>query len=215
MTQSLKAITQRIQKALQKDLLSCEISLGELTISVSKDVLVKVFTFLRDAADLQFQQLVELTAVDYPAKQKRFDVVYHLLSLENNQRLRVKIAVEEDESVPTIIGVFTCANWMEREAWDMFGIHFTGHPDLRRLLTDYGFEGHPLRKDFPLTGYTELRYDLEQKRVVYEPVQLQQDFRTFDFISPWEGMTPAQPILPGDEKAVDEENKPGNEHANA
>lgn len=201
MTQTLQAITQRIQKALQKDLLSSEIKLGELTITISKDVLVKVFTFLRDAADLQFQQLSDLTAADYPSRTPRFEVVYHLLSMDFNQRLRVKVAVEAGETMPTLTGIFNCANWLEREVWDMFGIHFTGHPDLRRLLTDYGFEGHPLRKDFPLTGYVEVRYDNAQKRVVYEPVKLQQDFRTFDFVSPWEGMTPNAPHLPGDEKS--------------
>jgi NADH-quinone oxidoreductase subunit C len=202
MAHTLQGITQRIQKALQKDLLSAEIKLGELCITLSKDVLVKVFTFLRDAADLQFQQLIDITAVDYPGRTPRFDVVYHLLSLDTNQRLRVKVGVEAGEEVPTITGVFACANWPEREVWDMFGIHFTGHPDLRRLLTDYGFEGHPLRKDFPLSGYLEVRYDTEQKRVLYEPVKLQQDFRTFDFESPWEGMTPPAPQLPGDEKVT-------------
>jgi NADH-quinone oxidoreductase subunit C len=200
MTQTLQGITQRIEKALQKDLLSSEVALGELTITLSKDVLVKVFTFLRDAADLRFQQLTDLTAVDYPSHTPRFEVVYHLLSLEYNQRLRVKVKVEAEETIPSVISVYTCANWLEREVWDMFGIPFTGHPDLRRLLTDYGFEGHPLRKDFPLTGYVEVRYDTEQKRVLYEPVKLQQDFRTFDFMSPWEGMTPPSPKLPGDEK---------------
>jgi len=203
MTQTLKEITKRIQKALQQDLLSSEIALGELSITISKDVLVKVFTFLRDAADLHFQQLTDLTAVDYPSRTPRFEVVYHLLSIENNQRLRVKVGVEADETLPSITGLFTCANWLEREVWDMFGIQFTGHPDLRRILTDYGFEGHPLRKDFPLTGYVEVRYDTEQKRVLYEPVKLQQDFRTFDFVSPWEGMVPK---LPGDEKASEIEN---------
>ncbi len=198
MAQTLEGITQRIQKALQKDLLSADVRLGELTITIPKEALVKVFTFLRDAADLQFHQLLDITAVDYPARTPRFDVVYHLLSLENNQRLRVKIGVEVDEAVPSLTGVYHCADWPERETWDMYGIPFTGHPDLRRLLTDYGFEGHPLRKDFPLTGYVEVRYDNEQKRVLYEPVKLQQDFRTFEFISPWEGMTPK---LPGDEKA--------------
>jgi NADH-quinone oxidoreductase subunit C len=202
MTQSLQGITERIQQALQKDLLSADIQLGELTITISKELLIKVFTFLRDAADLHFQQLIDLTAVDYPSRTPRFDVVYHLLSLETNQRLRVKALVEADETVPSITTVYTCANWFEREVWDMYGIPFTGHPDLRRLLTDYGFEGHPLRKDFPLTGYVEVRYDEKQKRVLYEPVQLQQDFRTFNFVSPWEGMIPKKPHLPGDEKAL-------------
>ena len=199
MTQTLQGITERIQRALQKDLLSSEIRLNELTVRIPKEAVVKVITFLRDAADLQFQQLTDITAVDYPERSPRFDVVYHMLSLDYNQRVRIKVAVDQGESVPSITGVFACANWPERETWDMFGIPFTGHPDLRRLLTDYGFEGHPLRKDFPLTGYVEVRYDNEQKRVIYEPVQLQQDFRSFDFVSPWEGMTPA---LPGDEKSA-------------
>lgn len=197
MTQTLQGITERIKKALQKDLLSAETRLGELTITIPKEAVLKVITFLRDAADLQFHQLIDITAVDYPARTPRFDVVYHMLSLDYNQRVRIKIAVDQGESVPSITGIFSCANWPERETWDMFGIPFTGHPDLRRILTDYGFEGHPLRKDFPLTGYVEVRYDEEQRRVIYEPVQLQQDFRSFDFVSPWEGMTPT---LPGDEK---------------
>lgn len=214
MTQTLQAVTQRIQKALKKDLLSYEISLNEISITIPKEVIVKVFTFLRDAADLHFQQLIDITAADYPSRTQRFEVVYHLLSLQNNSRLRVKVCVEADETIPSLVTVFPCANWMERETWDMFGIAFSGHPDLRRLLTDYGFEGHPLRKDFPLTGYVEVRYDTEQKRVLYEPVQLQQDFRTFDFISPWEGMTPPKPQLPGDEKSSrDSDTKTEGSHA--
>lgn len=212
MTQTLIGITERIQTALQKDLLSSEILLGELTITIPKEALIKVFTFLRDAVDLHFQQLTDITAVDYPARTPRFDVVYHLLSLDHNQRLRVKVAVDTDEQVPSITGIYQCANWPEREVWDMFGIPFTGHPDLRRILTDYGFEGHPLRKDFPLTGYVEVRYDNEQKRVLYEPVKLQQDFRSFDFISPWEGMTPK---LPGDEKAAANDTEAEKQNASA
>jgi NADH-quinone oxidoreductase subunit C len=140
--------------------------------------------------------------VDFPERDLRFDVVYHLLSLKTNRRVRVRLAVDDATAVPSATGLWPSAGWYEREAWDMYGIFFAGHPDLRRILTDYGFEGHPLRKDFPLTGYVELRYDEEQKRVVYEPVKLTQDFRSFDFLSPWEGMTPTRPLLPGDEKAT-------------
>ena len=154
-------------------------------------------TFLRDDSNCLFKMLIDVCGVDYPDREERFEVVYHLLSLKHNQRLRVKIAAGEEQPVPSIAGVFSAAGWFEREAWDLYGIYFADHPDLRRLLTDYGFEGHPLRKDFPLTGYVEVRYDNEQKRVVYEPVKLTQEFRTFDFESPWEGMV--RP-LPGDEK---------------
>ncbi len=145
--------------------------------------------------------VLDVTAVDYPQRDERFEVVYHLLSLKHNQRIRVKLAAGEETPVPSVTEVFNSANWLEREAWDMYGIYFSGHPDLRRLLTDYGFEGHPLRKDFPLTGYVEVRYDEDQKRVVYEPVKLSQEFRSFDFMSPWEGMLQ----LPGDEKAGETE----------
>lgn len=215
MTHTLQGITDRIQQALQKDLLSSEIALGELAITIPKNVAVKVFTFLRDAADLRFQQLSDITAVDHPGRTPRFDVVYQLLSLELNQRLRVKIATEADDPMPSITSVYTCANWPEREVWDMFGIQFSGHPDLRRILTDYGFEGHPLRKDFPLTGFLEVRYDTEQKRVIYEPVKLQQDFRRFDFTSPWEGLTPPAPVLPGDDKAMANPETPEAQNASA
>ncbi len=170
----------------------------ELVIAARAEDIVKVLAFLRDDINTQFKQLVDLCGVDYPDREKRFEVVYNLLSLTQNNRVRVKVTVAEDEPVPTVTGVFSSANWWEREAWDLYGIPFAEHPDLRRILTDYGFEGHPLRKDFPLTGYVEVRYDDEQKRVVYEPVKLTQEFRTFDFLSPWEG-TALQ--LPGDEKA--------------
>jgi NADH-quinone oxidoreductase subunit C len=159
-----------------------------------------VLTYLRDNGACQFTQLVDVTAADYPSRPERFEVVYSLLSITNNTRVRVKISASEETLVPSVNGVFGSANWFEREVWDMYGILFSDHPDLRRILTDYGFEGHPQRKDFPLTGYVELRYDEEQKRVVYEPVKLTQDFRSFDYLSPWEGMTDIQ--LPGDEKAV-------------
>ncbi len=180
-----------------------DLSGGELTIHVHRDSIVKTLTFLRDDVNCQFKQLVDVCGVDYPDREERFDVVYHLLSLTRNMRVRVKVTTDEDTPVPSVADVFNAANWWEREAWDLYGIFFSGHPDLRRILTDYGFEGHPLRKDFPLTGYVEVRYDDEQKRVVYEPVNLTQEFRNFDFLSPWEGM---QHQLPGDEKAtVDED----------
>ena len=171
---------------------------GELTITVARDTIVETLTKLRDDPGCQFECLIDICGVDYPERAERFDVVYHLLSLRKNQRLRVKLTTDEDKPVPSVIEVFPSANWFEREAYDMYGILFSGHPDLRRLLTDYGFQGYPLRKDFPLTGYQEVRYDDEQKRVVYEPVKLTQEFRQFDFESPWEGTTY---LLPGDEKA--------------
>ena len=158
---------------------------------------------MRDAPDCQFFSFIDLTAVDYPVREKRFDVVYHLLSPRLNRRIRIKTAVAEDEALASVIPVFPCANWFEREVWDMFGIPFSDHPDLRRILTDYGFDGHPLRKDFPMTGFVEVRYDDAQKRVVNEPVRLTQEFRQFDFLSPWEGDTPYG--LPGDEKARGEQ----------
>ena len=161
---------------------------GELVIRCSVENLIEVLTNLRDDEDLAFTQLTDLTAVDYPNRPYRFEMVYQLLSITQNQRLRLLVAVDEGAVVPSVISVFNAANWAEREVWDMFGIFFSGHPDLRRLLTDYGFEGHPLRKDFPLTGYVEVRYDDTQRRVVYEPVHLVQEYRDFDFLSPWEGV---------------------------
>ena len=175
----------------------------ELSITTQRATLVKFMTFLRDDSNCQFKVLVDITAVDYPERDERFEVVYNLLSVTLNQRIRIKVTTDETAPVPSVTSVFSTAAWFEREVWDLFGVLFTDHPDLRRLLTDYGFQGHPLRKDFPLTGYVELRYDAEQKRVVYEPVKLTQEFRTFDFISPWEGMTIDR--LPGDEKATEEE----------
>ncbi|MGB8549863.1 MAG: NADH-quinone oxidoreductase subunit C [Xanthobacteraceae bacterium] len=174
------------------------IALGELTVLASAADIVKVATFLRDDPRCRFVSIIDVTAVDWPARERRFDVVYHFLSPTRNVRIRVKIETDEATPVPSIIGVFPGAGWYEREAYDLYGVLFTGHPDLRRLLTDYGFEGHPLRKDFPLTGFVEVRWDDEQKRVVYDPVQLAQEFRNFDFLSPWEG---TEYILPGDEKA--------------
>ena len=175
---------------------------GELTIVVARDQIVDILTKLRDDPKCRFEVLIDICGVDYPERAERFDVVYHLLSPRLNQRLRVKVTTDETSPVPSVNDVFPAANWYEREAYDLYGIRFSGHPDLRRLLTDYGFQGHPLRKDFPLTGYVEVRYDDEKKRVVYEPVKLTQEFRDFDFESPWEG---PNYILPGDEKAA---NKP-------
>ncbi len=178
--------------------LSHSIRLGELTLIVRRDAIIRALTFLRDDATVECKLLLDVCGVDYPGRPERFEVVYNLLSVRQNHRVRVKVTTDEDTPVPSVAGVFRSADWFEREAWDMYGIFFSDHPDLRRILTDYGFEGHPLRKDFPLTGYVEVRYDDEAKRVVYEPVKLPQDFRSFDFLSPWEG---AQRHLPGDEKA--------------
>ncbi|GAB1363375.1 NADH-quinone oxidoreductase subunit C [Rhodobacter sp.] len=177
---------------------STAVAFGELTITANLAHLEGLIEFLRDDASCRFATLVDITAVDYPERVARFDVVYHFLSMHRNQRIRVKVAVREDEMVPSIVALHPSANWEEREVFDMFGILFSGHPDLRRILTDYGFRGHPLRKDFPTTGYVEVRYDEVQKRVVYEPVKLVQEYRQFDFMSPWEG---AEYILPGDQKA--------------
>jgi NADH-quinone oxidoreductase subunit C len=174
------------------------ISFGELTVTVAHDKIVDVMTKLRDDPGCRFEVLLDICGVDYPERGERFDVVYHLLSPRLNQRLRVKLKTDETTPVASVNDVFPAANWYEREAYDMYGIRFTGHPDLRRILTDYGFQGYPLRKDFPLTGYVEVRYDDEKKRVVYEPVKLTQEFRDFDFESPWEG---PNYVLPGDEKA--------------
>jgi NADH-quinone oxidoreductase subunit C len=185
---------------LNRDLLHREIRYGELMITVRREAIAGVLKTLRNDGNCLFHMLIDITAVDFPEREERFEVVYNLLSLKRNQRIRVKVTTDEEKPVPTVIEVFPAAGWYERECWDMYGVFFSGHPDLRRMLTDYGFDGHPLRKDFPLTGYVEVRYDDEQRRVVYEPVKLRQDFRSFDFLSPWEGMTP----LPGDEKATKE-----------
>jgi NADH-quinone oxidoreductase subunit C len=174
------------------------VKLGELTVEADRDRIVPFVKLLRDDPRCKFEVLIDICGVDYPARPERFDVVYHLLSPRLNQRIRLRVKTDEDTPVPSLVEVFPAANWFEREAYDMYGILFSGHPDLRRLLTDYGFQGYPLRKDFPLTGYVEVRYDDEQKRVVYEPVKLVQEFRSFDFMSPWEG---AEYVLPGDEKA--------------
>ncbi len=175
------------------------IRVGELTVETTIDKLIDLLTFLRDDGDCLFKQLVDICGADYPQRAKRFDVVYHLLSHRHNRRVRVKVATDESTPVPSAAAIFPAAPWFERETWDLYGVWFADHPDLRRILTDYGFDGHPLRKDFPLTGFVEMRYDDEQKRVVYEPVKLTQEFRRFDFLSPWEGVRQA---LPGDEKAT-------------
>jgi NADH-quinone oxidoreductase subunit C len=174
------------------------IAYGELTIVVEGADVVDVLTFLKRDPQCQFVSMIDVSGADYPQREKRFDVVYHLLSPRQNKRIRVKVETDEETPVPSVTGVYPGADWFEREAYDLYGILFSGHPDLRRLLTDYGFEGHPLRKDFPLTGFVEVRYDDEAKRVVYEPVELKQEFRNFDFMSPWEG---TDYVLPGDEKA--------------
>ncbi len=198
MEEGLREFGEYVDAALGGAVLDMTIDRDELAISVDRDVIVTVLTFLRNDVNCQFKQLMDVTAVDYPGRQPRFDVVYNLLSPSHNRRIRVKVQTDETTPVPTATTLFSSANWWERETWDMFGIMFSGHPDLRRMLCDYGFDGHPLRKDFPLTGYVEVRYDDELKRIVYEPVKLTQDFRNFDFASPWEGL---QVPLPGDEKA--------------
>ncbi len=186
-----------VGNALGTDALSVNIAYGEVTAIIVRERIVEAVTRLRDAPELGFINIIDVCGVDYPERPERFDVVYHLLSPTRNARLRLKVTTDEDTPVPSISGVFPGAQWFEREAYDLFGILFTDHPELRRLLTDYGFDGHPLRKDFPMTGYVEVRYDDAQKRVVYEPVRLNQEFRNFDFLSPWEGTTY---VLPGDEK---------------
>jgi NADH-quinone oxidoreductase subunit C len=193
----LKALSESIESALGDAVTGVTLVRGELTIDVNAADILKVMAHLRDAAD--FKILVDICGVDWPQRGKRFDVVYHLLSLTGNVRIRVKAQVGEGESISSVNAVYPAAGWFERETFDMYGVPFTDHPDMRRILTDYGFSGYPLRKDFPLTGYVELRYDDELKRVVYQPVQLVQEFRDFDFMSPWEG---APYILPGDEKAA-------------
>ncbi|MGO8865724.1 MAG: NADH-quinone oxidoreductase subunit C [Alphaproteobacteria bacterium] len=199
MDQSLKDLGDYLSAALPNDILRCAIGHGELMLGVRPHAIVKVLSFLRDDPKCRFEQLMDVCGADYPDRPERFEVVYNLLSLTHNRRIRVKVGVGEETPVPSVSAVYPVANWFERETWDLYGVLFENHPDLRRILTDYGFEGHPLRKDFPLTGYVELRYDDELKRVVYEPVKLTQEFRTFDFLSPWEGITKV--VLPGDEKA--------------
>lgn len=199
MNQSLKDLGDYLAGALASEIAGVTMAHDELVLDVPGNALIRVLTFLRDDSNCQFKALMDVCGADYPEREKRFDVVYNLLSIKHNQRIRVKVRADEETPVPSATAVFNSAGWYEREAWDMYGVFFADHPDLRRLLTDYGFEGHPMRKDFPLTGYVEVRYDDEQKRVVYEPVKLTQDFRSFDFMSPWEGMM--RNVLPGDEKA--------------
>lgn len=198
--EKMLALANHIQEIMGAHIEASEFQKDELCVTVKRESIVPFLTFLRDHPQCKFTQLMDVCGADYPERTKRFDVVYNLLSLTCNARIRVKVMTDENTPVDSVIDIFKSAAWFERETWDMYGIYFAGNPDLRRILTDYGFEGHPLRKDFPLTGFVELRYDEEQRRVVYEPVKLQQDFRAFDYLSPWEGMTDIQ--LPGDEKAA-------------
>lgn len=202
MTDVYRELADHLSASLGDAVLRTEVVLGELMVHVPAARLERVLGFLRDDGKCQFKMLIDICGVDYPERAERFDVVYNLLSLTLNRRCRVKVALAEDEAVPSAVGIYPAAGWFEREAYDLYGIFFDGNPDLRRILTDYGFEGHPFRKDFPLTGYVEVRYDEQQKRVIYEPVKLVQEFRSFDFLSPWEGMLQPRPVLPGDEKAT-------------
>ena len=193
----LGLIAARVAEVLGDRIQAQQIAYGELTITTVPEAIVEVVTALRQDPELQFISFIDIAGVDWPARERRFDVVYHLLSPRMNARIRIKLAVDEDTPVPSISEIFPAATWFEREAYDLYGILFAGNPDLRRILTDYGFKGYPLRKDFPVTGFVEVRYDNEQRRVVYEPVKLVQEFRNFEFLSPWEG---ADYVLPGDEK---------------
>ena len=201
MDETLIELSEVIRDALDNEIVEMDIVNDELTLTTRADCIVKVLGQLRDDAQCQFRQLLDICGVDYPERTARFEVVYHLLSMKQNARIRVKVHTDEETPVPAVAGLFSTANWFERECWDLYGVLFSDHPDLRRILTDYGFQGFPLRKDFPLSGYVEVRYSDEQKRVVYEPVSLTQDLRTFDFRSPWEG---AKYILPGDEKVEED-----------
>jgi NADH-quinone oxidoreductase subunit C len=198
MDDTLDRLAATITSALGASVIATEIARGELTVQATAADIVKVATFLRDDPACQFSCIIDITAIDWPQRAQRFDVVYHLLSPRMNQRVRVKIATDEVTPVVSLVGVYRGADWYERETYDLYGVLFTGHPDMRRILTDYGFEGHPLRKDFPLTGFVEVRWDDEEKRVMYDKVKLNQEFRSFDFLSPWEG---TDYVLPGDEKA--------------
>jgi NADH-quinone oxidoreductase subunit C len=198
MDEKLTALAERLAAALPGAVLAHDIHHGELSLEIARDAVLDVLRHLRDQPECGFTVLCDICGVDYPDRPERFEVVYNLLSMSRNLRIRLRLSTDEETPVASATGLFSAAGWWEREAWDLYGIYFSDHPDLRRILTDYGFDGHPLRKDFPLTGYVELRYDEDQKRVVYEPVKLKQEFRSFDFLSPWEGM---DRILPGDEKA--------------
>jgi NADH-quinone oxidoreductase subunit C len=198
MSEALKDLANYIEEKLDGRIQDWIVAYGELSLFVEAGDIIDVLTFLKNDVQCQFFAFIDISGVDYPVREKRFEVVYHLLSPRQNQRIRVKVSTDEETPIPSVIEVFPAANWYEREVYDLYGVFFTDHPDLRRILTDYGFEGHPLRKDFPLTGFVEVRYDDEAKRVVYEPVELRQEFRNFDFLSPWEG---TDYVLPGDEKA--------------
>ncbi|MGH6952144.1 MAG: NADH-quinone oxidoreductase subunit C [Vitreimonas sp.] len=193
---TLEDLGAHIATTMTSAIVDRQVAFGELTLIARAEHIYTVLKFLRDDARCKFTTLIDICGADYPERAKRFDVVYHLLSMQLNHRIRIKVETDEETPVPSVVDVYPCADWFEREAFDMYGIVFANHPDLRRLLTDYGFQGFPLRKDFPLSGHVEVRYDPEQQRVIYEPVKLTQAFRNFDFLSPWEGMT-----LPGDEKA--------------
>lgn len=199
MKETLKDLGEYIATKMGACVLGSEVALGELVVFVKPESVVKLLSFVHDDANCQFTILLDICGVDYPERAERFEVVYNLLSVKHNQRLRVKLVTSDEAPVPSVISVYPAAGWYEREVWDMYGVFFSNNPDLRRILTDYGFDGHPFRKDFPLTGHVEMRYDEEQKRVIYEPVKLQQAYRTFDYASPWEGA--AEYVLPGDEKA--------------
>ena len=209
MNQALIDLGEYIAAALPAEVAETQVANDELAVWTGPQSIIKLLTFLNDDQNCQFKQLMDVTAVDFPERDPRFEVVYNLLSLKHNQRIRVKVPADEETQIPSATRVFSSAHWFEREVWDMYGLFFSDHPDLRRILTDYGFEGHPLRKDFPLTGYVEVRYDEDSKRVVYEPVKLPQEFRNFDFTSPWEGML----RLPGDEKAQEADEADGQEGA--
>lgn len=197
MSEALNELSEQIAAAKGALVTASRVEAGELTVWTTPESVIELLIWLKTNGAMQFTTLVDLCGVDWPGREARFDIVYHLLSMRQNQRIRVKIEAAEDRFVPSCVSVFPCADWFEREVFDMYGVMFSGHPDLRRILTDYGFRGHPLRKDFPTTGYVEVRYDEEAKRVVYEPVSLVQEYRQFDFMSPWEG---AEYVLPGDEK---------------
>ena len=195
---ALRDLGEFIASSLPNEVIATDISNDELSINVHRDTIAKVLIFLRDDVNCQFKVLLDVCGVDYPDREERFEIVYNMLSMTLNQRVRIKVQTDEKKPVPSVVSVFSSANWWERECWDLLGVYFSAHPDLRRIMSDYGFGGHPLRKDFPLSGYVEIRYDDEKKRVVYEPVKMAQDFRSFDFLSPWEAMNSP---LPGDEKA--------------
>jgi len=201
-TEALTELGEHIAGALPDAVRKFEVKFDELTLIAERDAILAVAEFLKSNSLCRFETLIDICGVDYPEHAQRFEIVYHFLSMHMNQRIRVKVSTDEETPVPSIVDLHPSADWFEREAFDMYGVRFSGHPDMRRILTDYGFEGYPLRKDFPLTGYTEVRYDSLEKRVVHEPVELTQEYRNFDFLSPWEGMTA---VIPGDEKAEEAE----------